>query len=301
MVIISLSGFSCSKTFDDNPSYSNDSLFTGPIAKGKIKNNALDEVSGIVLSMSNPKYLWVHNDSGSEPKLFLIDKEGNHKGEFHLENVPFVDVEDIAIGPGPEEGVNYIYIGDIGDNLTTRDVKYIYRFPEPQIPDLLEPVFEQIKNIEVITYQYSDKRRDAETLIVDPDTKDIFIISKREPEVKVYKADNPKSVNDTIIFNKIGELPFPLVVGGDISTDGREILLKTYDNVYYWEIAKENDFEAILNQKPTRLPYEREPQGEAIAWDTDASGYFTLSEELLLFEAVLYYYKRIKAGESGDE
>ena len=301
LIVLSLTGFSCSQTLTDDVEVSPDSIFSGPIALGKIKNNSLSEVSGIVVSRSNPKYLWVHNDSGDDPRLFLIDREGNHKGVFYLDGVPFVDVEDIAIGPGPIKGVNYIYVGDIGDNLTSRDVKYIYRFPEPHLPDILEPLFDHIKDIEIIKYQYSDKRRDAETLVIDPDTKDIFIISKREPEVKVYQAKNPTSVNDTIIFNNIGQLPFPLIVGGDIAANGKEVILKSYENVYYWELPEEKTFESIINTDPVRLPYEREPQGEAIAWDTDASGYFTLSEELFIFEAVLYYYEKLQVSGSTSE
>ena len=43
------------------------------------------------------------------------------------------DFEDITIGAGPEEGVDYIYVGDIGNNNYDRTILYIYRFPEPDL------------------------------------------------------------------------------------------------------------------------------------------------------------------------
>jgi len=44
----------------------------------------------------------------------------------------------------------------------------------------------------------------------------------------------------------------------------------------------------------TRLPYGKEPQGEAIAWDTEGKGFYTLSEERKQIPAKLYFYPRKK-------
>ena len=63
-------------------------------------------------------------------------------GEIILENVKQEDFEDIALASGPKEGVNYIYVGDIGNNWKghckgiNEPNKKIYMFPEPNI-DLL--------------------------------------------------------------------------------------------------------------------------------------------------------------------
>jgi hypothetical protein len=41
-------------------------------------------------------------------------------------------------------------------------------------------------------FQYPDGSRDAETLLLDPLTKDIYVISKREFEdIRVYRAPYP--------------------------------------------------------------------------------------------------------------
>ena len=41
------------------------------------------------------------------------------------------DWEDIAVGPGPVDGKNYVYVGEIGDNDAKYRFKRVYRFEEP--------------------------------------------------------------------------------------------------------------------------------------------------------------------------
>ena len=49
------------------------------------------------------------------------------------------DFEDIALAPGPETGIDYIYVGDIGNNWKghckgiNEPNKRIYIFPEPKV------------------------------------------------------------------------------------------------------------------------------------------------------------------------
>ena len=50
------------------------------------------------------------------------------------------DWEDIAVGPGPEPGVSYVYIGDIGDNLRLRSTISLLRFPEPDLDNPPEAI-----------------------------------------------------------------------------------------------------------------------------------------------------------------
>ena len=60
-------------------------------------------------------------------------------GEIILENVKQYDFEDIALAPGNEAGVDYIYVGDIGNNWykhcrgINEQNRKLYVFPEPQI------------------------------------------------------------------------------------------------------------------------------------------------------------------------
>ncbi|NJM26813.1 MAG: hypothetical protein HC859_16430 [Bacteroidia bacterium] len=80
-----------------------------------------------------------------------------------------------------------------------------------------------------------------------------------------------------------------------MSTDGNEILVKNYNEVYYWKRANATaTVEATLAQKPTKLPYAAEPQGEAITFDRKGEGYYTLSEENDQKLPHLMFYQRKK-------
>jgi hypothetical protein len=270
----------------------NISLFSGPYNMGKVENDEIDEASGLAASRINTNMLWTHNDSGDEARVFLMTDSAKHVGVFYLAGAKWRDAEDIAIGPGPDETLSYIYLGDIGDNWAKNEIKQIYRFPEPNVTGRKIPITDTISNYDVIHYRYPDRIRDAETLMIDPKTRDIYIVSKREINVVMYKMAYPYQPNDTITLEIIGNLPLSIIVAGDISPDGSEVLLKSYNEIYYYKLEPGEGIESILHKPPVKLPYAVEPQGEAIAWKADGGGYYTVSEELLRIPAVLYYYER---------
>jgi hypothetical protein len=264
-----------------------DPPFALDISTGKLDNVQINEASGLVASRSNPQALWTHNDSGDEARFFLINEMAKHLGTFYLEGATHRDWEDMALST--ENGINYLFLADIGDNMATSELKVIYKVPEPKIENRVLPLTDTLKNIQKITYRYPDGNRDAECLMIDPLTNDLIIISKREDNVHIYLAPFPQSTSTIITLTKVGTLPFGEVVAGDIAPDGKEILLKDYTSVFYWK-KEGNESIAQLLQKPFQnLPYIQEPQGEAIAWKSDNSGYYTLSEGGW---ASLLFYKR---------
>lgn len=255
-----------------------------------VNNKEIDEASGLVMSRNNPNTIWTHNDSGDEPRIFLISNKGKYLATYFVEGATNIDWEDISIAN--DNGINYLYVGDIGDNASESEVKSIYKFPEPTIDSTKIPIESSISNAKTIRFKYPDGHRDAECLMVDPITKDIIIISKREENVGIYLAPYPQSFTEVITLAKVGSLLFSGVVGGDISPDGKEILLKTYKKVLYWKKADNETIIERITNLFENLPYKGEPQGEAIAWDTDGKGYYTLSESPKNKPINLIYYKR---------
>ncbi|KAA3616324.1 MAG: hypothetical protein DWQ05_11335 [Calditrichaeota bacterium] len=263
---------------------------------GLIENNEITEASGIAASRKNANILWTHNDSGDKNRIFAINTKGEHRGTFLLVGAENRDWEDIAVGPGPNKKDSYIYIGDIGDNNAQKYTKYIYRVPEPEIAKGRPPVLHQISEVETFAFQYPDGNRDAEALLVHPMTKDIYIISKREEKVRVYCAPWPqaftkKNFHSITIVEFITEIELSWVTAGDISPDGKSLLIKTDDAVFLWPLDPESSIEYALQLVPRTMPYVVEPLGEAICWSADGTGYFTLSEEQDAIPARLYYYK----------
>lgn len=261
------------------------------IAEHKIK--ILEEVSGIAASSNNPGLLWAHNDSGNGPDIFLIDQDLSVRQRYTLEGVGNRDWEDIAVGPGPDSTKNYVYVGEIGDNEAIYQLKYIYRFEEPVLDSIQNQAI-VISEFETISFQLSDQRKDTEAFLIDPKTRDIFVISKREKPVNVYLIDYPYPTDDTITAKQVMTLPLTQIVSASFSPDGNELLMKNYNHIYYWKNTQGLSSIELLKELPKEIPYSIEPQGESITWSTDNSGFFTLSEINKGKKSFLYFYERNK-------
>ena len=70
-----------------------------------------------------------------------------------------------------------------------------------------------------------------------------------------------------------------LIVAGDVSRDGRMVLIKTYYQIILINRNPALPFSSILEEKQSILDYIIEPQGESACWDSNQSGYFTISEQ----------------------
>lgn len=255
---------------------------------GMLSNDEINEASGLEASITNRGALWTHNDSGDTSRVFLINENGGDIKTFYLQGVTNRDWEDMTLGPGPEDGKNYLYIAEMGDNKAIHPYQYLYRFEEPS-----QNAPAVITDVASIRFQYPDGNRDAECLMIDPLTKDLYIISKREEHVNLYRMAYPQSTTETVIPEKLGTLPFHNIVAGDISGDGKEIIAKTYDAIMYWQREEGKSIAETLMSPHINIPYEPEPQGEAIAWKGDNSGFYTLSEEPDAKEAEVYYYQKV--------
>jgi hypothetical protein len=288
LAIALLSAFTaCSQTAADKPNGSDFSI--GEKLK-RLNNNQIKEASGIAASFRNPGMLWTHNDSGNDAEIFLLDTALNVKLNVKFPNLTNRDWEDIAIGPGPDPAKSYVYIGEIGDNFAQYQDKKIYRFEEPLAGG--DPIM-SIDSVDVITTQLPRARKDTETLMIDSNTRDLYIVSKRENPVVVYKIKYPYPTDSTVTADSITTIPYGQICGGDISGDGKEILLKNYQNIFYWKVKDNEKIEDAFKRKPIILPYEEEPQGEAVTFARDGSGYYTLSEIVKDEKTYLTYYRRL--------
>ncbi|MBT4282236.1 MAG: T9SS type A sorting domain-containing protein [Candidatus Marinimicrobia bacterium] len=266
---------------------------------GELEYNPIDEASGIVASRKNENVFWVHNDSGDQNRIYAFNSSGEHLGVYYLDGCTARDWEDMCTGPGPIEGESYLYIGNIGDNDAQYNLKYIYRVIEPVVNSEQIPITETIYGADIITYQYPNGNRDAETLMLDPLTKDIYIISKREEPVHVYRLAYPQSTTETVtpelmididFFPNIENSSSQYIVAGDISEDGLEVLVKSYNEIFYFSRTSDQALWEVFNHDLVTIPYISEVQGEAIAWHPQGYGYFTTSEEKYNTPAHLYFY-----------
>jgi hypothetical protein len=271
-------------------------LLTQITITGQLQDRAMGETSGMAASGINNELFYVHNDSGDTSRFFVINKEGKLFNTIYYNSDNYwptgvYDCEDIAVGPGPKAGKSYVYIGDIGDNSFDRRAIVLYRIEEKE--SLLNGTNTTAK-ADPIYLRYPDEPKDAETLMIDPLEKLIYIVTKRSDVVGVYTAPLNSKAGDTVALTKRATLSFsgikPLkwITSGDISKDGKHILLKSYQDIYYWKRKDNESAWQAMQRKPVNPHYEEEKLGEAITFSADGKGFYTTSEGVF---APIFYYK----------
>jgi hypothetical protein len=289
LVLISLLVMGCASL----SRYSSSPTRFGPRQNhGLVEYDQIQEASGIVASRNHANVLWLHNDSGI-PELYAINTRGEQLGRYILHGCTDVDWEDIAIGPATGSEIDYIYVGAIGDNRRQRQSRSICKIPEPSVAEHQQPTIQNIHDVEVINFRYADGSHDAETLMADPLSGDMYIVTKRVKPAGVYRIPATMATDEMMTLTRIAELPYRYLTGGDISAAGTEILIKSYTTIYYWSRLPGESLEAVFGRRPQTAPYIWEPGGEAVAWSATAQGYYTVSEEKLGIAARLYYYPRL--------
>ncbi len=262
---------------------------------GQFASDAIDESSGLAASWRYDDLLWTHNDSGDTARLFLIRTDGALVAEVHLADIPAVDWEDMAIGPcsTKPQAPACIYVGDIGDNLKRRENVVIYRFEEPTIPaEFLAnfdaetpPLTLKVEAVDAIWFTYPEGPRDAETLMVHPQTAAIYIIEKNDtPDAPVFRVPNPEPgisshSQEPARATQIATLHHAglsglvaMLTAGAIAPDGREFTVRTYLQAFTYCLPEHEtadtpeSFETIFSADPVpgRLPLTR--QGEALTY-----------------------------------
>ncbi len=254
----------------------------------RVAPGLIDEASGLADSRTIEDYLWVIENRGTSARLKLITHDGKLVGSLPLPGVQNQDWEDMAAGSGPQPGVSYLYLLDIGNNMNRNEENHIYRLAEPKSLTAPAPAVERI------SFRYADGPRDAATILLDPSTRDLWIVTKNETNVRLYQLPFPQSTYGVMTATFKGELPLSLVTSGSISPDGMEILLKTPAGVYYWpRFANESVEQAMRDHPPRPLTYLNDYQGESICFDRKSNGFFILSKRGNAASVTLNYYKHL--------
>jgi hypothetical protein len=244
---------------------------------GTLNDPWIQSASGLAASRAYPGMFWTHNDAGNFNYVFLLDSTGKRKTYFTVTNGQNTDWTDMAIGPGPTAGVNYIYLADVGDSKINRGFVSIQRFPEPTSPiDTLNSGVTAAADR--INFIYPDGARDAETILVDPATKDIYIIDKGSSLAGVYEAKYPQPLNSLFTIQKVAVLQLSSLRGGSMSSDGQEVLVKNPGTIYYWKRKSGESVLDMLLRSPVTEPYNGEAHGEAICWSRTGDSYWTTSK-----------------------
>jgi len=262
--------------------------FEEPELSGILEAESAREISGLAASRRQAGVLWGHNDHGGGNLLIAFSPGGEHLGDYRLEGAENRDWEDLAMGPGPEAAVDYLYLGDIGDNQLERNSVRIIRLAEPAVyPGNPAAGTVVLDDFDTFRLKYDDDQaHNAEALLVDPLQGDVYVVTKvtdSDEQTLVFRAAAPLLEEDTNRLRLVltqeyaGDLE-GIVVAGDVSDDGS------------WMVLKFKDDDCRLWYRPTDAPlWEafQAPAGilpaadghiEAVAFDPGATGISMVAE-----------------------
>lgn len=272
--------------------------YTAPIVVGRIEADDIKESSGLTASECQD-VLWTHNDAGSDAFIFGMSTEGKHLGTWRVEGARNTDWESIASVKEPS-GKCFLVIGDIGDNAEDRPELEIYRIPEPAIsaetsrstsanPLRTEPA-------QSMKYTYPNGSNNAETILVHPQTGDIYVVTKkRNGPAGVYKIKPAFGTAAAVKSEKVADVSVPskpegLLTGGSISPDGKRVMLCDLKGGYEFVLSDAGASpDAIWAQKPLAVDLGDRKQGEGVSYGRDGLSLYASSEKK---NAPLFLIKR---------
>ncbi len=242
----------------------------------RLSDPEINELSGLVALDSG---WWAHNDSGDVARIFRLAEDGSTSNVVTLEGVEAMDWEDMS---GAGSSVGELFIGDIGDNEGARRDVLVHHITVPDLPPT-GAVTIPAADIQTITLQYPDGPRDAETLLVDPVTRDLVIVHKvfgGDSEVYVAPEDDWSDGEATLELVgtvAVGDSPLDATTAGDVGYDGAVVALRTYAGILVFPRQEDQSVaEALVENEPCDAPTAIETQGESLAFTPE--GYMTISE-----------------------
>ncbi len=186
------------------------------------------------------------NDSGDRGRVFVVDGSGETVGTTSWADDP-VDVEALApAGPGS------VWVGDIGDNGAERDSVEVLRVPYGRGDRTVEPT--------AYTLVYPDGAHDAETLMAQPRTGQLFVVTKNLFGGTVYAAPRALSTDHPNRLRPVAD-SLAFATDGAFLPDGRHYLLRDYGAAALYTFPGHDRVATF------RLPSQRQGEGLAVAPD----------------------------------
>ena len=199
------------------------------------------------------RLVYTINDSGDDARVYGVDSRTGRTITTTSYAGSVTDVESLA--PGAD---GTLWVGDTGDNRENRDDIAVYR---------VHPLDGDHPGTKY-ALRYPGGPRDAETLLVQPRTQRVFVVSKSFFGGTVYAAPRTLRTGGVNRLHRFARVS-GLVTDGTFFPDGRRVLLRTYTS------ASVYTFPAFRLVGTVALPDQ--PQGEGIS--VSRTGRVLLSSE----------------------
>lgn len=255
--------------------------------EGTTRSSDIDELSGLVFSRADPTILWGHNDSGDGPVIYRIGLLGEDLGKIVIKGAQAGDWEDIAAfedGGGPA-----LLIADTGDDFSLRSYSTLYAVRDPGRGSAAPLLWR-------LDFQFPDGEHDCEAVAVDPLSREILLVTKRDRPARLYRLplpDHTSKERQTAAF--VGTLaPLPLAdfslksplrkhfsnmpTAFDISPDGLTAVIVTPRNAYPYHRKPGQAWLGLFQQPVAAIALPDFPQTEAGALSPDGRSLYIGSE-----------------------
>jgi hypothetical protein len=250
-----------------------DAQTRSPLAREEhvLSSEKIREPSGLVQSRRHAGVFWTHNDSGDFARIFAIDRKGAALAEFRVEKARNVDWEEITA-----DDAGHLYIGDIGNNRSTRRDLAVYRIAEPDPAQRRGSVVPD----RVLRFRYADqtvgrspREYDAEAMVWYAGSLYLFTKHRVDACTTVYRLPDEATAEERVLEPlaslRVSAAPLPFsgnVTGASLSADGTRLAVLTYTEVRLFSRSGKA-FLPLRAVASLRLEPSRTGQVEGIAWD----------------------------------
>lgn len=195
---------------------------SSPEVKLRLRDQRITEASGLAVSSRFSRVIYTHNDSGDSARFFAINRHGRTRATLSLKGASSRDWEDMAAGPR-----RTVWLGDIGDNGTSRKYISVFRVKEPRTMETRRLSWTQFD------LRYPNGSHNAEALLVHPVSGALYVVTKEHRGAGIYRAKRPLDTAGYNVLRRVAGAP-SVVTGGDFSSDGNRLVLRTYRKAYVY-------------------------------------------------------------------
>ncbi len=237
------------------------------------------ETSGMVASRHNPGVLWLQDDgAGGGAQAIAVRTNGQLAQIYSLTGVTNRDWEDLAIGPGPVPGRDYLYFADTGNNSLAYTSFTLVRIAEPDVPATPGATIPVVA--ERFAFRYPSGTFNTETLWIDPQDGSPFVLTKENSTTcRLFRYPLPldASVEKTLVLEATLTGMPTQCTGGTVSQDGRWVLVRSNSQIRAWPRAAGASFASALGNPSCSIAHSR-GVAEAIDFDPDGRRLWAISE-----------------------